>query len=128
MPPVATVAQAQGLVAESAQRNLREQEALRPLSMPATGHFITDLSVQSTQVDLPASATWQGQSTSTVGAAVVALDTDPFGLGERPWLAIVLLFCGFRLGIYPMRVTDDSDCGQSGRAAASPLGPKHGLV
>ena len=99
---VATVAQAQGLVAESAQRNLREQEALRPLSMPVPRVTITDLSVQSTQVDLPASATWQGQSTSTVGAAVVALDTDPFGLGERPWLAIVLLFfAGLGLAFTP---------------------------
>ena len=102
VPPVATVAQAQGLVAESAQRNLREQEALRPLSMPVPRVTITDLSVQSTQVDLPASATWQGQSTSTVGAAVVALDTDPFGLGERPWLAIVLLFfAGLGLAFTP---------------------------
>lgn len=101
---VATVAEVhtRGLVAESAQRNLREQDELRPLSMPIPRVSILDLSVRSEQVDLPVSLTWQGKTESDRSSAMVRLNTDPFGLGERPWLAIVLLFlAGLGLAFTP---------------------------
>lgn len=101
---------AAGLVGASAQRNLREQGELRPLSMPIPRVTIGDLSVQSGQGDLPLQMTWQAGQTAaaapaqlpTSGDAAVVLDTDPFGLGQRPWLAIALLFlAGLGLAFTP---------------------------
>lgn len=101
---------ATGLVGASAQRNLREQGELRPLSMPIPRVTISDLSVQSEQGDLPLQMTWQAGQTAaaapaqlpTSGDAAVVLDTDPFGLGQRPWLAIALLFlAGLGLAFTP---------------------------
>lgn len=95
-----------GLVGLSAERNVREEGELRPLSMPVPRVTITDLSVQSEQMDLPLSMAWQGSATDTAMSANrpvgVTLDTDPFGLGERPWLAVLLLFlAGLGLAFTP---------------------------
>lgn len=95
---------AAGLVSASAQRNLREQGALRPLSMPIPRVTISDLSVQSDQGDLPLNFAGQTSPSATQAAvaAPVTLDTDPFGLGQRPWLAIALLFlAGLGLAFTP---------------------------
>jgi len=97
---------AAGLVGASAQRNLREQGELRPLSMPIPRVTISDLSVQSEQGDLPLQFAGQGNGNSVTASAAapaaVALDTDPFGLGQRPWLAIALLFlAGLGLAFTP---------------------------
>lgn len=102
-PASASLPATTGLVNQSAQRNLREQGELRPLSMPVPRVSIADLSVQSEQMDLPVSVTWQGQSAlSAASTAGAPLDTDPFGLGQRPWLAIVLLFlAGLGLAFTP---------------------------
>jgi len=95
-----------GLVGASAQRNLREQGELRPLSMPIPRVTISDLSVQSEQGDLPLQFAGQGNGNGVTASATapttVALDTDPFGLGQRPWLAIALLFlAGLGLAFTP---------------------------
>lgn len=94
-----------GLVGASAQRNVQEQGELRPLSMPIPRVTISDLSVQSDQGDLPLN--FAGQSNPSVtqtaaAATATTLDTDPFGLGQRPWLAIALLFlAGLGLAFTP---------------------------
>lgn len=95
---------AAGIVSASAQRNVREQGELRPLSMPIPRVTISDLSVQSEQGDLPLNFAGQTSSPATQAAvaAPVTLDTDPFGLGQRPWLAIALLFlAGLGLAFTP---------------------------
>ncbi|MFZ3194191.1 MAG: protein-disulfide reductase DsbD domain-containing protein [Moraxellaceae bacterium] len=97
---------AAGIVSASAQRNVREQGELRPLSMPIPRVTISDLSVQSEQGNLPLQFAGQGNgnsvAVSAAAPAAVALDTDPFGLGQRPWLAIALLFlAGLGLAFTP---------------------------
>lgn len=95
------------LLSQSAQRRVREQGELRPLTMPIPRVTISDLSVQSEQGDLPLSMTWQGVQNAVVtpptsGDTALLLDTDPFGLGQRPWLAIALLFlAGLGLAFTP---------------------------
>ena len=92
-----------GLVSQSAQRTLREQGNLRPLSMPVPWVSLTDLSVQSESVDLPVSMEWQGAASAATPVDTPDLvETDPFGLGERPWLAmLVLFFAGLGLAFTP---------------------------